>query len=1787
MDSILSLVSEHDDLFASSAPSSQRRRSSTQVVHDFFSPASKRHKSSAQPLTQPSASQSSASRSSHGASRRRPPHTPASASQPSASASPRVSLSPPDLLSFTRPYSIVSVTMRSFMCYAHHTVRLGPHLNMVLGPNGVGKCFARGTLLRLYNGDTIAVEAVRGGEQLMGDDGQPRTVDPTTLVHYDPQQRAEGQPREVLYEIAPRWDGAEPFVVNGAHILVLYNNTKPRVKKRSDTSWRVQQWYVDTDNVMRERTVSYASQAAAEAELRRRLALWRPVLWQVSVDAYRASSAEVQRLCMLTASKPITFHNPQLSSLFDLLTVVLRQQPTAAQLDYVAWWLGVWVAVGLSDRVCISQDGAPPPDPHHHHEIFARLHDYTRLFNEPVQQLVGQRSSAGWDVFGFQYGMASVAGRVLQAYGVINNKHIPRALICDSLDIRRRFLAGLIDGDGYRHPSNVYEIQCKQRHAIDGYKELAATLGLRCSAAHDHVCTCQQTGAQYNGYRIIISSHMWDVVQYCAALYKRCPQSGTANYVVKDKDTRCYSLTVTDVGEGEYFGFGVIGGANRRFLLADYTVTHNSTVVCAICLGLGGDERSLGRVPTVSGYIKRAQAQAEVEVELFEGMRAKGGHGNLSIRRTITPDDRSVYHEHTPHGGWRKVTHTYVRELMASCHIQVDNLCVLLAQDRVGKFAELKPTELLQETEKAADADIYNKHLRLIELRRAEKSSESGVSDIRRQLEGAQEEINGMEPEMKRLEERKAEEEKLEWMQRRRPWVEYRHEERKAERLKGEKRAAEALVEQEKETHRPLRRVLERIKREHQESEAKRVEAETEMDRHKRKRGDILEALRVLSATVEKKQDEIQRAEDEQDQHEQDMERQERRVTEQEQKVAALQDDTEAREQAKRADMENREILKGTALLTTDANAANRAIADVQADLALIDRRRQERVAQQSSRADTLFKRAGHERGRTLAQEYATVQAAKARQAQYRMKLNTDPTFIHDPEERRRMNDPEEPSYVLKGEVYGPLALELDWKDDQVGQVLEDLIPFGFKFAYIVRELDDWQWLSKRVDNKQHRLNTSNRKLTPQALAARAPLQQYSALGVVGYLSDYVRAEPLVMHWMCDQYPLTTLPFGNRDVSSEQLETLLAKRPPAANENAIMQLYTLSRKYGVRFSKYGHRDRSLTDTAVAPIRLFSRQAGGGEDEERLNAAEEGRRNLLRQQLAGKQAELAEVEQKQGVMRRRFDQLGELRERYRRTLEGNARERTTLAKWKKELAEQQRNSDVIELKRRLTNDINKAQQVQVTRAKELTAAEQQWVEAVARADVWTVQTHHKHLEREAVEIEWDKAAQKLRQLDADKKKLQKDVDECLMRVNKLKSEALRVCREEETLGAEWLADDISLEALKERIEMAKESLEQLRRHDNHGLVERYERTRAAIDQLAVDLEEAERQHRGRASEVEALRKEWLTFIRALVFEVNKTFSAQFRRERWDGEVKLVEHSDFEQYAISILVNFHPDKNGSTQKQQLSAGRQSGGEKSVTTMLYLLCLQSVTDAPFRIVDEINQGMDPVNEERIFGHIVRASSTMHNVNASIKRKGRRAAEREQKQEVDEEEAESKEEAAEEGEDDEKESVVSVTEHAASSSSPQYILVSPKLLPGLDMPEDVGMRVLIMMGGRMGQQTADRRKQKAGQLSVWEKPESIVNYAEQWMRHKQRMEADESKEERTDEEDASGAFDSDSETDSEDEEEDNASAAEASQPAARGGGRGGRRHGRVDEDDGAIDMEDVDLLVELEHNWRRLRSG
>ena len=74
-----------------------------------------------------------------------------------------------------------------------------------------------------------------------------------------------------------------------------------------------------------------------------------------------------------------------------------------------------------------------------------------------------------------------------------------------------------------------------------------------------------------------------------------------------------------------------------------------------------------------------------------------------------------------------------------------------------------------------------------------------------------------------------------------------------------------------------------------------------------------------------------------------------------------------------------------------------------------------------------------------------------------------------------------------------------------------------------------------------------------------------------------------------------------------------------------------------------------------------------------------------------------------------------------------------------------------------------------------------------------------------------------------------------------------------------------------------------------------------------------------------------------------------------------------WGVEICVKF---REGSS-LQVLSAQTHSGGERALSTIMYLMGLQNLMSSPFRCVDEINQGLDERNERLVFQRIVENST------------------------------------------------------------------------------------------------------------------------------------------------------------------------------------------------------------------------
>lgn len=166
--------------------------------------------------------------------------------------------------------------------------------------------------------------------------------------------------------------------------------------------------------------------------------------------------------------------------------------------------------------------------------------------------------------------------------------------------------------------------------------------------------------------------------------------------------------------------------------------------------------------------------------------------------------------------------------------------------------------------------------------------------------------------------------------------------------------------------------------------------------------------------------------------------------------------------------------------------------------------------------------------------------------------------------------------------------------------------------------------------------------------------------------------------------------------------------------------------------------------------------------------------------------------------------------------------------------------------------------------------------------------------------------------------------------------------------------------------------------------------------------------------------WKGSLQNIVNSVNSKFSVYMSEVGCAGEVRLytggkyISQEDETEYnlknwGIEILVKFRE----ASALQVLSAQTHSGGERSVSTIMYLMGLQNLMKSPFRCVDEINQGLDERNERLVFKRIVANSTTPTESDAP-------------------------------------------DDHCG-----QYFLITPKLLPNLEGMENEDITVLFVFSG------------------------------------------------------------------------------------------------------------------------------
>ena len=158
----------------------------------------------------------------------------------------------------------------------------------------------------------------------------------------------------------------------------------------------------------------------------------------------------------------------------------------------------------------------------------------------------------------------------LRNLDLILNKHIPTCYKINSRDNRLKLLAGLIDADGHATKIGAISICSIRKELANDICWVARSLGFRSSI---NVKNTSIKSRNYKGtaYRVRISGKISDI----PIVLKRRQAGDKTKY-----SALRYGITVEPIGEGNYYGFEIDG--DRKFLLGDFTVTHNTSIATQI-----------------------------------------------------------------------------------------------------------------------------------------------------------------------------------------------------------------------------------------------------------------------------------------------------------------------------------------------------------------------------------------------------------------------------------------------------------------------------------------------------------------------------------------------------------------------------------------------------------------------------------------------------------------------------------------------------------------------------------------------------------------------------------------------------------------------------------------------------------------------------------------------------------------------------------------------------------------------------------------------------------------------------------------------------------------------------------------------------------------------------------------------------------------------------------------------------------------------------------------------------
>ncbi|KAF0683113.1 Aste57867_24801 [Aphanomyces stellatus] len=948
--------------------------------------------------------------------------------------------------------------------------------------------------------------------------------------------------------------------------------------------------------------------------------------------------------------------------------------------------------------------------------------------------------------------------------------------------------------------------------------------------------------------------------------------------------------------------------------------TGKSSIVCALCVGLGGATKVLGRADKMGDFVQHEKESGFTEIELFFKNK------NLVIRRTIYRDHRSTWHVNGKDASQNKV-----KEVLSKAKIQIDNLCQFLPQDKVGDFSRMSPTQLLRATQAAiGNGELAEQQDEIMKMEKENSTSGRTLEATRSRLETKRSENAQRQRDVERIREQEARRTELANLEKKLMWVQFEDQKRQVVELKDRKNELKDRLQKAKSVQfDPLEKLLDEQKEAMSTIRASKKNIAQEKISIEKSLANI--KLRVDHAEREESetQAELQTLRDRHRQMRDKLERELQKEHQLSEEYSQLPDESGLRQEMEELNQNSQQYDTQLFELTQIRENNKQSYTHLNNEIKKIDAQQAKLDNEQLQKQKVLQRRDGD---CMRAHEW----------------VKNNPTKF-----RRK--------------VWGPVALEIQVKEKLHAKYLEDTLQNWVLTTFVTECKEDYDVLVKELNEGSRRLgiNVTN---VPDGRAAQfsrpysaSQLQRIqSEFGMTCYLDEVIKA-PDIIH----EVLRTNGGIHSMIVGTQATENMVNKGIDVFSTLTSMyngaSFVTPSKKYVSSVSKYGNRSTTTRTNDLREPQYLVASSDNQELHENLREM----KSRIKDQIREIQENIDSVKVKEKDLldaKHNFStKMKNVREQLRRRQQLSGYIEDCKRKIRNLEAELSRDiTDKEEaLARKLRNTLKK--HVEHLQGSQKMASNMLYTMS-SQAEFELKSTTMEHRLNVITRVLGEEEA-KLRRLKEDYEDVKNSLLQSAKRAKELKSRAEKVAPLSDfELIFQSLPDDaVELQA---RIENVRVALAHFR--GDLRVVDIYERVQREIEEDEKELALLESNAATQQDRINAIKDPWYTKLKQVVAEVNESFAQYFKDIGCVGEIHLNEDGEISKWGIERRAQFRLTGKMTT----MTAEEQSGGEKSVGTIMYLMALQSLTNCPFRVVDEINQGMDIYNERKVFSRITKSS-------------------------------------------------------------------------------------------------------------------------------------------------------------------------------------------------------------------------